>query len=109
MCNRVAVYTSDLRGAGTDANVSVEIHGDKGFVGSTRLENKQVGGTEKTRSMRRLRLRCYAEADCAVRWPCHLMSVCNMRVENKHVGVTVETHMRLSMRRLCLCSVLAKA
>jgi hypothetical protein len=27
------------RGAGTDANVSIELHGDKGFVGATRLDN----------------------------------------------------------------------
>ncbi len=32
-------FLSIHRGAGTDANVSVEIHGDKAFVGATRLEN----------------------------------------------------------------------
>eukprot|EP00955_Chlamydomonas_euryale_P026240 277215-Chlamydomonas_euryale.AAC.1 len=26
---QVNVYTSDIRGAGTDANVDIEIHGDK--------------------------------------------------------------------------------
>jgi hypothetical protein len=34
----VAVYTSDIRGAGTDANVFIELHGDKGSVGQSRLE-----------------------------------------------------------------------
>ncbi|KAG2499991.1 hypothetical protein HYH03_002273 [Edaphochlamys debaryana] len=35
---RVAVYTSDIRGAGTDANVFIELHGDKAFVGKTVLD-----------------------------------------------------------------------
>ena len=35
---RVTVYTSDIRGAGTDANVFMEMHGDKGSVGKNRLE-----------------------------------------------------------------------
>jgi hypothetical protein len=30
------------RGAGTDANVSIEIHGDKAFIGATKLENHKV-------------------------------------------------------------------
>ncbi|GFR41097.1 hypothetical protein Agub_g1741 [Astrephomene gubernaculifera] len=34
----VSVYTSDIRGAGTDANVFVELHGDKAFVGKTNLD-----------------------------------------------------------------------
>jgi hypothetical protein len=33
------VYTSDLRAAGTDANVFIEVHGDQGFIGQTKLEN----------------------------------------------------------------------
>jgi hypothetical protein len=33
----VTAYTSDLRGAGTDANVSMVIHGAKGDTGSVRL------------------------------------------------------------------------
>eukprot|EP00798_Chlamydomonas_sp_ICE-L_P018432 gene18432-24908_t len=37
---RVYVYTSDIRGAGTDANVSIEIHGDKAFIGNTQIENR---------------------------------------------------------------------
>jgi hypothetical protein len=37
---RITTLTSDIRGAGTDANVSIELHGTKGFVGATRLENK---------------------------------------------------------------------
>jgi len=36
---RVSVYTTDVRGAGTDANVFIEIHGDQGFIGQTKLEN----------------------------------------------------------------------
>ncbi|GLC44364.1 hypothetical protein PLESTF_000049800 [Pleodorina starrii] len=36
---RIAVYTSDIRGAGTDANVFIELHGDKGFVGKTTLDS----------------------------------------------------------------------
>ncbi|KAG2450199.1 hypothetical protein HYH02_000301 [Chlamydomonas schloesseri] len=35
---KVAVYTSDIRGAGTDANVYIEMHGDKAFVGKTNLD-----------------------------------------------------------------------
>ncbi len=35
----VAVFTSDVRGAGTDANVFIELHGDKGSVGQMRLES----------------------------------------------------------------------
>ena len=34
----VTTHTSDIRGAGTDANVSIEIHGDKSFIGASRLE-----------------------------------------------------------------------
>lgn len=33
----VKLYTSDLRGAGTDGDVSVSLHGDKGFIGGYRL------------------------------------------------------------------------
>ncbi len=36
---QVATYTSDIRGAGTDANVYIELHGDKGFIGKTNLDN----------------------------------------------------------------------
>ena len=32
------MYTSDLRGAGTDANVTLEMHGKAGSVGETRLD-----------------------------------------------------------------------
>jgi hypothetical protein len=35
----VTVHTSDRRGAGTDANVFVELHGSAGHVGWTRLES----------------------------------------------------------------------
>jgi lipoxygenase homology domain-containing protein 1 len=28
-----------FRGSATDANVSIELHGSDGFIGSTRLEN----------------------------------------------------------------------
>uniref|UniRef100_A0A7S3VHN2 PLAT domain-containing protein n=1 Tax=Dunaliella tertiolecta TaxID=3047 RepID=A0A7S3VHN2_DUNTE len=38
---RVSTYTADERGAGTDANVTIALHGTKGFVGATRLENAQ--------------------------------------------------------------------
>ncbi|KAG1672531.1 hypothetical protein FOA52_002840, partial [Chlamydomonas sp. UWO 241] len=37
---KVNVFTSDIRGAGTDANVFIEIHGDKAFVGATKLETR---------------------------------------------------------------------
>ncbi|KAJ9526209.1 hypothetical protein QJQ45_009677 [Haematococcus lacustris] len=37
---RITVFTSDLRGAGTDANVSIELHGDNGSVGASRLETQ---------------------------------------------------------------------
>ncbi|PNH12713.1 Lipoxygenase y domain-containing protein 1 [Tetrabaena socialis] len=37
---RVVVYTSDIRGAGTDANVFIELHGDVAFVGKTVLDTK---------------------------------------------------------------------
>ena len=33
------MYSCACRGAGTDANVSIEIHGDKAFVGATKLDN----------------------------------------------------------------------
>lgn len=36
---KVAVYTSDVRGAGTDADVYLELHGSKGALGASRLEN----------------------------------------------------------------------
>ncbi len=39
MCVCVCVCTR--RGAGTDANVSIELHGDKGFIGATKLDNHQ--------------------------------------------------------------------
>ncbi len=35
----ITTYTSDIRGAGTDANVFVELHGSKGSIGQTRLDN----------------------------------------------------------------------
>jgi len=35
MAARCSVY----RGAGTDANVTIALHGTKGFVGATRIEN----------------------------------------------------------------------
>ncbi|KXZ56858.1 hypothetical protein GPECTOR_1g774 [Gonium pectorale] len=35
---RVSTYTSDIRGAGTDANVTIEMHGELGSVGQSRLE-----------------------------------------------------------------------
>jgi len=34
----ITVYTSDIRGAGTDASVFMELEGEKGTVGFTRLE-----------------------------------------------------------------------
>ncbi|KAF6256823.1 hypothetical protein COO60DRAFT_1640423 [Scenedesmus sp. NREL 46B-D3] len=34
----VVVYTSDVRGAGTDADISIELHGDKGQTPAMRLE-----------------------------------------------------------------------
>eukprot|EP00854_Cymbomonas_tetramitiformis_P003095 gene3095-3928_t len=37
----ITVYTTDKRGAGTDATVFVELHGDKGNVGWTRIENSK--------------------------------------------------------------------
>lgn len=36
-CVRLAV----CRGAGTDANVFIELHGDKAAMGSTRLDNAE--------------------------------------------------------------------
>jgi hypothetical protein len=36
---RVAVTTSDVRGAGTDANVGIVLYGEKGDTGERRLES----------------------------------------------------------------------
>ena len=36
---RIVVYTSDQRGAGTDANVYIAIRGSKASINTTRLEN----------------------------------------------------------------------
>ena len=51
----VITYTSDIRGAGTDANVSCIVFGDKGQTSLCRLENSknnfergQVGGHRRT-------------------------------------------------------------
>eukprot|EP00854_Cymbomonas_tetramitiformis_P004275 gene4275-5262_t len=38
---KVSVHTSDLRGAGTDANVSVTLMGEKGVIGPNKLEAKR--------------------------------------------------------------------
>lgn len=35
---KISVYTSDIRGAGTDANVFIELHGSEGSVGKNTLE-----------------------------------------------------------------------
>jgi hypothetical protein len=35
----VTVHTSDLRGSGTDANVSIVVYGDKGDSGERKLDN----------------------------------------------------------------------
>lgn len=37
------IYTSDIRGAGTDANVFIELHGDKAATGERRLDDDAVG------------------------------------------------------------------
>ena len=39
---RITVFTSDVRGAGTDANVFIELHGALGSVGQNRLETHGV-------------------------------------------------------------------
>jgi hypothetical protein len=36
---RVAVTTSDVRGAGTDANVAIVLYGEKGDTGERKLES----------------------------------------------------------------------
>jgi hypothetical protein len=36
---RVVVHTSDLRGAGTDANVTMQLFGAKGDTGERKLDN----------------------------------------------------------------------
>jgi hypothetical protein len=33
------LHVHGFRGAGTDANVTIELHGDKAFIGATRLDN----------------------------------------------------------------------
>ena len=35
----MTVFTSDIRGAGTSANVFIELHGDKGSIGANHLES----------------------------------------------------------------------
>lgn len=35
----MTVHTSDIRGGGTDADVFLELRGEKGVVGEQRLEN----------------------------------------------------------------------
>lgn len=34
----ITMFTSDIRGAGTDSNVSIELHGDKDKTGALRLD-----------------------------------------------------------------------
>lgn len=54
----ITVFTSDIRGAGTDSNVSVELHGDKDKTGALRLDTSvnnfergaKVGGSMLRRS-----------------------------------------------------------
>jgi hypothetical protein len=36
---KITVFTSDVRGAGTDANVFIELQGDRGAIGANRLES----------------------------------------------------------------------
>lgn len=36
---QVTVFTSDIRGAGTSANVFIELYGDKGSIGANHLES----------------------------------------------------------------------
>mgnify|MGYP001806836872 CR=1 FL=1 len=36
-CPQVSLYTSDIRGAGTDDNISIELHGDKVRVGGATM------------------------------------------------------------------------
>ena len=37
---KIVVYTSDVKGAGTDANVSITLIGEEGTVGPRKLENQ---------------------------------------------------------------------
>jgi hypothetical protein len=60
----VTVHTSDLRGAGTDSNVTIELHGDKGAIGETKLDNHQ------NKCATWLSTSC----SCSVRSPCLLAS-----------------------------------
>jgi len=49
--NLMAARCSVYRGAGTDANVTIALHGTKGFVGTTRIENA-ANNFEKGRKVR---------------------------------------------------------
>ena len=40
---RVTTWTSDIRGAGTDANVFIQIYGDEAETGRINLDNPLVG------------------------------------------------------------------
>jgi hypothetical protein len=41
----VHVFTSNVRGAGTDGDVYLQLKGEKGAMGETRLENSGELGT----------------------------------------------------------------